>query len=333
MKIQKTECAGETFLSLASPSGLTLVLTPFGAGIREVLYRGVPMTLSPATDADYLHDHVFFYGKTIGPIAGRIDRGRFPGLESEFALPVNPKTGVTLHSESLDYAFRRFDFKIEEKEDGARVVFSSVIPACLEYPATLEVEVSYFLSETEPAFTLSYFARPNRVAPIHLTNHVYWNLGGKDDAKEATLQILADRVVSYDDRLLPKEKVSVEGSPLDLRAGKKAEDVAACFDATPLGGIDHGFYVNERSLAHPTYFLTLGEHSLSIATTAKAFQVYSYNFPVEGSRFSSGVRNAKRIAVTSEPVLDSTTMKEDFLFSPAHPFHTETLFRFATKKE
>ena len=77
----------------------------------------------------------------------------------------------------------------------------------------------------------------------------------------------------------------------------------------------------------------MGEHSLSIATTAKAFQVYSYNFPVEGSRFSSGVRNAKRIAVTSEPVLDSTTMKEDFLFSPAHPFHTETLFRFATKKE
>ena len=46
-----------------------------------------------------------------------------------------------------------------------------------------------------------------------------------------------------------------------------------------------------------------------------------------------GVRIPERIAVTSEPVLDSTTMKEDFLFSPAHPFHTETLFRFATKKE
>lgn len=333
MKITKSESAGETFLTLASPSGLTLVLTPFGAGIRDVYFKGAPMTLSPLKDEDYLRDRVFFYGKTIGPIAGRIDQGKFPGLEKEFALPVNPETGVTLHSESLDYAFVRFDVSIKEGHGGTIVLFTATIPSCPEYPSTTEVEVSYYISETEPIFALSYTATPSRLAPLHLTNHVYWNLGGRDDAKDARLEILADRVVAYDERLLPKEKVSVGNSPLDLRQGKKVEDVASFFDATPLGGIDHGFYVNERSLAHPTYFLSLGEVTLSIATTAEAFQVYSYNFPVDGSLFHSGVQNGKRIAVTSEPVLDSTTMKEDFLFSPSHPFHTETLFRFSNKKE
>ena len=324
MEISTRTIQGHDFILLKNKAGISLELSSFGAGIREVLFHDVPMTLSPKSDEAYLRDDVFFFGKLIGPVAGRLDEGRFPGKD-EFRFPVG-ENGITLHSETLDYAFDEFPYFVEETKDGARVVFRATIPPKKGYPASVEVRVEYFLFEDKASFTMEIYGAPSKEAPIHLTNHVYWNLA-EDSLEDDLLWLDASEVVSYSPRLLPLKRVLVSG-PLDFCSPKKIGPAAEIIEkeSPSLGGIDHGFYVNKREYEVPTYVLSTPKYRLSIGTDAKAFQIYSFNFPKPGYEFSLPVSPKKRIALTSEPVLDSTELATDFLFSPTHPFITKTMF-------
>lgn len=313
------------FIVVKNKVGLTLELSSFGAGIREVLLHDVPLTLSPKTDRDYLFDRVFFFGKLIGPVAGRLDQGKFPGFDA-FSFPLTGN-GVSLHSGDLNYAFDEFEYRIENEKDGVRVVFFATLPPKPGYPASVHIEVQYFVFENKNAFLMTLQGIPSIPAPLHLTNHVYWGLGERESCRDDLLKLDADQVVSYDERLLPLVKVPTSGA-LDFHVAKPigpaAEEIEA--ESLALGGIDHGFYVTARDPDVVTYEFSSPRYTLKIGTDAKAFQIYSFNFPVEGMEFSSGITPKKRIAITSEPVLDSTILATDFIHSPDHPFLTTTQF-------
>lgn len=240
--IRSTEAS--TFLTLASPSGVRLVLSSFGAGIRDVTFEGRPMALTPREEREFLADSSEFYGKTIGPVAGRLDGGKFPPLPA-FRFPVNEKNGVTLHSESWDYAFAPFAYKIEEEKESVVVRFSRRFEPREGYPVGVFVEIAYRVYEREPRFDLLCFARPDAPAPLHLTNHVYWALDG-ETMGEANLILRAAETLDYDERLLPLRRIPVPPS-LDFRAGKRVEEGARAFDGTALGGIDHAFFCPSAS--------------------------------------------------------------------------------------
>lgn len=327
MKLLRWMNSGSTFLSLENNKGFKLVLSSLGAGIREVVYLGKKMTLSPDCDSVYQRDKSGFYGKTIGPVAGRLARGHFSPLPL-FQLPENELSEVCLHSETLNYAFLNFDYLLEVQAGQMDVVFTRHVASSPGYPAEVDVEVRYRLFEDETRFELSLKATPSCRAPLHLTNHVYWALG-EQSMKDAKVTILAEETVSYNDRLLPKKRIKAKGS-LDYRKGKPLHEGADAFLGTALNGIDHAFYCKPNEVG---MILENAGYRLEIATSGEGYQVYSLNYPNPKMVYSNGLAPAKNIAVTSEPILDPVAYKKDFLFDESKPFETITTFRFSKIEE
>jgi len=144
------------------------------------------------------------------------------------------------------------------------------------YPGTLQAKVTYTLTEKNELI-VDYHATTDKPTPVNLTQHAYFNLGGRGagDVLGHRLHVNATAMTPLNAELLPTGEIaSVRGTPYDFRA------LTPIGDRIPASGYDINYVLNRQAkgegLIHaarveePTSGRTLDVH-----TTEPGMQLYT----------------------------------------------------------
>ena len=270
--------------TLSNDNGLTASVTNFGAILNSLRSpdrsgRFDEVTLGFDTLEGYIWD-TWFFGATIGRYANRIERGRFILDGVEYQLPQNSPPSH-LHGGHKGFHKVIWQPKKQVNRDSVSVFFSYLSVDGEEgYPGNLSVKVSYILNN-QNELTIAYQAKTDKVTPINLTNHTYWNLKGltSGNVLDHVLTINADYYLPTDDDRIPTgELKSVHGTPMDftqpIKIGTRIEQVKG-------GGYNHCYVL--RKQGHPlslaaTVHEPLTGRMMEIYTTEPGMQFYSGHF-------------------------------------------------------
>ena len=220
----------------------------------------------------------------------------------EFRLPLTDEK-LSLHSGSLNCAFRLFDCEIRNGKEGMDVVFSLTLEASEDFPATVPFRVRYFVYEKRPRFDVYFECRPEQDALWNPTTHLYWNLGGKKDVLHHTLALHSHEFAVYDESLLPVKKQKTNEVMDFNRAKEVGKDLFKDeLKNSKARGYDHAFYLDEN--AFPSAVLESKDFGLRVETDAPALQIYTDNYPQKGKRLLNNDTEIRHSAITFEPVGD-----------------------------
>lgn len=290
---------GEKLIRAANDCGLSVALSSFGAGLFSLEYGGKSMMSHPSSYEDYAFSKSY-YGKTVGPVAGRIEKGRYKIGQQSYQMPIN-ENGNCLHSASLCYAFSHFDYALSELEDRIQVHFHRSFPSSPgAFPAETEVDVVYSLSLSEPRLCLTMSVLPSEDCPLNLTNHSYFNLGGEKNLYEDFLTLKEKGVASYSSSALLLDRFMKPSKELDFSSRKRIGEDLDSPSLLPVTGYDHCFLL--ESSPGSKAILENARYRLEIDTDADGLQIYSTNFPIEGQLMQSGYLDERASGITFEPV-------------------------------
>lgn len=244
----------------------------------------------------YLGEHPYF-GATVGRVANRIAKGKFSLDGKDYTLAVNNPPNA-LHGGIK--GFNRVVWKAEpvQSADGPSVRMTYVSPDGDEgYPGTLTTSVTFTVTAKDE-LRIEYKATTDKATPINLSNHTYFNLGGKTDASilDHELTLAASHYTPVDDTLIPTGEIApVAGTPVDFTKPTAIGARIAAMKGEP-GGYDHNFALDSKTGA-----LAFGARVhdpktgrvLEMTTTEPGVQFYSGNF-LDGTNVGKGGRVYKK---------------------------------------
>lgn len=329
---------------LASPSGVTALLSSWGAGLvalqapdREGRFRDVVLGFD--TVEEYRANPAPHFSATIGRVAGRIRDARFTLDGRTVRLPANHGRHH-LHGGS-ETPFDQVDWDAEARSTpaGPSVRFHRTSPDGEEgYPGEVSVSVTYTLTP-EDELRIDFEATTDRTTPLSMTNHSYWNLAGAGAPTilDHELQVFADRYAPVDADLLPVGTLEpVEGTPLDFREPRLVGDRIAELESTGAHGYDHNYVLGgsgERlaaRLRHPG-----SGRVLEVRTTQPCMNVYSGN-SMEPCVGKMGRHYANRSGLCLEPAgyLDAVNIPafEPVWLHPGETYRHTIAFRLTTDR-
>lgn len=315
MTLETIETEGATFLKLTNSVGLSVTLSDFGAGIYEIRYLGVPMTIAEKDKKAWLHSTAYF-GKTVGRIAGRIKDGKLDYLGKSYVLSVNEGTN-TLHGGVEGFSYRPFRMDVVHLGDGVAADFYLVSKALdMGFPGEVDLRVRYLLKENEPVLRIVYDAKVSEETPLNFTCHAYFNLGGDETVEAQRLWIDAEKTETYGPSLIPLGFVP---SPrcLDFTEPKAVgQDIMDPYlQKSRALGYDHCFAFKDNRGQAPVLRLESAKYGMEITTSLPGVQVYSDNYPRLGALLNNGHREKQHSGLAIEPVY----LPDDFTSMSAVP--------------
>lgn len=224
-----------------------------------------------------------YLGAVIGRNAGRI-------AQSEFSLGGKKyKVGSNNGVNSLHGGKKGFDKAVFELKDVKPdyIVLEHNSPDGDEgYPAALKLQVKYTL--TARGLTIEYFASSDGETCANFTNHAYFNLDGEGAKTKSIydtyIKINAPYYMYAGKDLVPTgRKISVEGTPYDLREGTTFGEVIESDyqDLVNAGGFDNYFLFGEKRDVDQKVVTAYSGRSkirVNVYSDTPGIQLYSGNF-------------------------------------------------------
>ena len=312
----------EIFVYTVNSDNSSFSVINYGARITSFKVFGCDIVMGHNTLADYLAD-TSHQGSCIGRVANRIADAEFTMDGAIYMLPDN-NNGACLHGG------HGFDRRVWQKTD---MTSNSITLAYYSpdgedgFPSGLAITVKYTLLETD--LMIEYSAMPEGKTPVALTNHSYFNLDGAGKTIYGhTVRIPADRYTEVDERILPTgRRPDVDGTPYDLRSGKKMGDVIG----KNFGGYDNYFHLSTDT---DTYYhgktLRLAaevigqELTMTVLTDKGGLQFYTGNFLSTGPAFFGNAPRIKHGAMCLETGEEPGIVKEGEGFFEAGQEYTHT---------
>ena len=231
---------------------------------------------------DYIKNNPFF-GALVGRYGNRIARGKFTLDGKEYTLAINNGPNA-LHGGLKGFDKVVWEPSIRTSQDGPALQLKYLSKDGEEgYPGNLSVTALYTLTD-DNGLRLDYAATTDKDTIVNLTEHSYFNLGGKGDVLKHIMMISADKFTPVDSTLIPMGELRpVDGTPFDFR---KPTAIGARIDQDDEqlkfgSGYDHNFVINkppgELALAARVYEPTTGR-VLEVLTTEPGLQFYTGNF-------------------------------------------------------
>ena len=190
-----------------------------GCAVQSWTVAGVPVLLGYANTDDY-RSNPFSMSTVIGRVVNRISNASFELQGQQYELSANAgihhihggSEGLgwrVWHTEVLDQKSVRFSCLSEHLDQG--------------YPGQVQFSVELRLE----GHTLSYDMRalPDRLTPINMAQHHYFNLMGEGDIREHELRIAASRYTPTDAQAFPLGTIEpVEHTIYDFRQARTIAD-------------------------------------------------------------------------------------------------------------
>lgn len=290
----------DNLIHLKNNKGLEVILSPFGASLYDIIFDNKHMMINYAVNEDFNRDMSAYYGKIVGPYAGRIKDGEYILNNKKYHLPIN-EGSASLHSGSISYAFKEFNYKYEDKDEFYEVTFFKSFKANEFYPANVDVEVIYRLFEDSNI--LRVIIKQNSDIPVitRIISHGYFNLGGYEDILFHKLWINAHKVSTYDSDLIPTSLVDVDNVTSFLKSKYITEDIMK-ITSPRLMGYDHGYKFIKVDKKNPQVILESPRYQMNVYTDTTGVQIYTDNFPRENNLLNNGFIEKKYSAIAIEPM-------------------------------
>jgi aldose 1-epimerase len=314
-------------------AGLSATILDMGGTITAIEVGGRNVVLGLKDLAAY--EASGWWNCLIGRYANRLQGGvTIAGKHYPLAQDAN---GVTLHGgRGQSWGARIWD--VIGHSDTALTLRLVSPDGDQGFPGTMTIEVTY--SVTEDALRLDYTAVSDASTVVSLTNHVYFNLAGKESALSQLLQLNAKAITATDKFQIPTGEIThVAGTAFDFRAPHAiGEGVDSSEPQMALaGGYDHNFVLNKTApgalewaarLTDPESGLTL-----ELLTTEPGLQVYSRNNIKPGQINHRGEEMQPRdgLALESQHFPDSPNKPQfpSTSLEPGQVFRSTTIFRFS----
>lgn len=218
----------------------------YGGIIKSLVYDGVDVVLGRDTFEQYLENDGY-YGALIGRNSNRIFRSKFSVNGIEYQLAENDGKN-NLHGGINGFNQKVCDYEIIDEIEPS-LVLSFVSPDMEEgFPGNVCVKVTYTVTN-EDSIKIHYEASTDKDTIINLTNHSYFNLNGHNsgNVNGHILKVNSSYFTPNTDECLPDGSIiKNDGTPFDLRCGKKLGDV---FESQhpqikEFDGFDHNFVLD-----------------------------------------------------------------------------------------
>ena len=268
---------------------LAVSITTLGATVTSLRFRGRECVPSYDSPEGYLGGTAYL-GAAIGRYGNRIAGARFTLNGKKYRLP--PNEGLNqLHGGPNSYDKR--EWMAEVLDDAVRFTLYSP-DGDNGFPGALTAVLTY--SVRGGTLRLDFEGDSDADTVYAPTSHMYFDLSGRENCREAELQVNASHYLEVDAGLIPTEVTPVEGTRFDFRGMRKIGQA-----------YDHCFVLDGETAC----VLRDGEIQMTLATDLPALQVYTGEFlPAPFKPFS---------AVALEP--------ESFPDSPNRPDFPSTVLR------
>ncbi|MEI8092786.1 MAG: aldose epimerase family protein [Spirochaetales bacterium] len=298
---------------LETPS-LRVEVSALGATIRSIQLKtetGWLEVTEGFDEADEWTPNLPYFGVTVGRVANRIARARFPLGDRVVELEANDGPNQ-LHGGPDGFSQRVW----QARQLGPQAIEFRLTSADGDqgYPGNLVALCRMTLS-AENALLTEYEATTDQPTPVNFTNHTYFNLGGPSQAQvlDHVVWSSASHVLETNSEHLPRGTVlPVSGTPFDFRNAKALGlDIAQV-----AGGYDHCLVVEPHNNPLPELrevakvSLPGTTRALRFSTDQSGFQLYSGNY-LAGIRGRLGRTLVKHAAFCLE--------SQRFPDSPNHP--------------
>ncbi len=327
---------------LTNSSGMEVAITNYGGRVVGLVVpdnqgRPVDVVLGHGSIEDYLQTTEVYFGALIGRVGNRIAGGRFSLEGVEYKLPQNNGPN-TLHGGLK--GFHNVVWDARQLSDSS-LVLNYFSPHGEEgFPGNLDVEVTYTVT-AQNGLKIDYGAQTDRLTPVNLTNHAFFNLNGEGSGtiNNHTLMINADYFTPVDSTLIPTgELESVQDTPFDFTSHIKIGERLDSTANTQLEygqGYDHNFALNLSEEDMPLVAQIKGDKTgivMSVYTNEPGLQFYGGNFMRSQNKLKSGAKDDFRTAFCLETQhFPDAVNQPDFpsvLLEKGDEYHTVSVYAF-----
>ena len=253
--VTKSEFGGVALYTVEAGELAVSVMT-LGATVVSLRYRG--RECLPRYDSPEAYPAGGAYlGAMIGRYGNRIGGARFSLNGKEYRLPANEGENQ-LHG-GPD-AFNSRVWEAEALDDAVRFTLFSP-DGDNGFPGNLRAAVTYRVAGN--VLRLDFEAESDADTVYAPTSHMYFDLSGREDCREAELRINASRYLEVDGGLIPTEVTGVEGTRFDFRTMRRIGE-----------SYDHCFVLDGETAC----VLRDGGVQMTLTTDLPALQVYTAAF-------------------------------------------------------
>ena len=280
-------------------SNHSVTFVDFGARIQEWITpdrvgNKDNILLSPDTPEEIINDNAQF-GALVGPVAGRIKKGKWNGYQFE-----KNNGNHHLHGGSNGWWHQFWAFDIEEHDENTIVHFM-LKDTLTDYPGPIYVKNSYKVTSDSIEMTTSVHSDSNTI--VNPTNHIYFNLNGqaKKDITNHMLQIQSDKRLETDHESIPTgQLLNVDNSGYDFR---KPRLLSHALRELSLG-LDDAFLLQDNQpqiiLSEPS-----NGRNISISSDRQAVVIFSTTgFEMNQSVSGKKMRSELGIAIETQELPD-----------------------------
>ena len=211
---------------IISSDGTRVEIGTVAAVLRSLTVGGIQLTEPLAGDVAPPYGS----GVILAPWPNRVRDGKWTheGVELQLAIS-EPKTGNALHG-LLRYA----DYEVRE-QTASSVLLGALIPPQGGWPFLLDTWVRYEARADGVTVTHGIQNLGTSRAPYALGSHPYLRIG-EYLVDDLVLTLAASTYFPVDERMNPTGELAVDGTPYDLRTGRRLQDVDV---DTAFGGVTH----------------------------------------------------------------------------------------------
>jgi len=289
MEIQKklfgklTDGRDVNLYHMSNESGAVAEVIDYGARIVRIMVpdkNGILTSVVKGFDSldGYLADTCYL-GAICGRFANRIAKCRFIADGEEYFLKANDGEN-SLHGGINGFSTQLWTATIE----GESLVLNYLSKDGEEkFPGNLKIEIVFSWSETNE-LSLEVTAKTDKLTPVNITNHAYFNLNGEGDILDHQLRINASRYLPiFKDAIPTGEFRFVKNTAFDFTSLKSiGKDIGKDEEQLSNGfGYDHCFILDKEEfgdlvLAAEAFSQKSGI-TLRLYTTLPGVQFYSGN--------------------------------------------------------
>jgi aldose 1-epimerase len=192
-----------------------ITILSMGCAVQDWQVGGRRVVLG-YSDPEAYRDNPRSMGIVVGRVANRTALGQFELGGQVWQLPIN-NGAHHLHGGPRGIGKRNWQMT----PDGDRAVLLRLRSLHLDqgYPGVLDIVVR--LSLTDAALTWDMVAIPDRVTPVNLAQHLYFNLAGSGTVEDHQLRLAAAHCTPTGEDLLPTGDIAaVAGTRFDFREAR-----------------------------------------------------------------------------------------------------------------